>query len=360
MEQNTRYLDFFLGALSPAGFHGYFAELTAQPGVTPFLLKAGPGCGKSTLMKKLAARGEGTVERIHCSSDPDSLDGVVFWRQNAAILDATAPHALEPACPVAVEQVVSLYHTLDRAKLQASAEEVKALFGRCACLQGRAARYLAAAGGLLLENRRLAAGVLDEEKVRRYARHLADRRLPRRAGPGRERVRLLSAVTPRGVLAYRETGTALAPRILVLEDEYGAASRVLLETLRREALARGQEFITCRCALAPEDKIDHLLFPELGLAVLTSNSWHPMTFEGQQRVRCARFADRAGLRARRQRLRFNQKAAAQLLEQTSALQREAKAAHDRLEEYYKGAADFARVEAIGAETARAMGLAAEG
>lgn len=359
MEQNARYLDFFLGALSPAGFHGYFAELAAQPGLTPFLIKAGPGCGKSTLMKKLAALGSGTVERIHCSSDPDSLDGAVFWGPNTAILDATAPHALEPACPVAREQVVSLYHTLDRTRMQAAAEPVAALFGRCACLQSRAARYLAAAGGLLLENRRLAAGVLDEGKTRRYALGLAERRLPRREGPGRESVRLLSAVTPEGVLTYRETVPALADDILVLQDEYGAASRLILQLLRQQALERGHFVITCRCALAPEEKIDHLLFPELGLAVLTSNSWHPMAFAGQQNVRCARFADREGLRARRQRLRFNQRAAAELLAQTSALQREARAAHGQLEDYYKGAADFARVEAIGAETARAMGLVAE-
>ena len=183
MERNTRYLDFFLGALSPAGFHGYFAQLTAQPGLTPFLIKAGPGCGKSTMMKKLADLGSGTVERIHCSSDPASLDGAVFWEQNTAILDATAPHTLEPACPVAVEQVVSLYHTLDRTRMQANAEAVRALFGRCSCLQGRAARYLAAAGALLLENRRLAAGVTDESKARRYAARLAERRMPRREGP---------------------------------------------------------------------------------------------------------------------------------------------------------------------------------
>lgn len=356
MERNTRYLDFFLGALSPAGFHGYFDQLTAQPGLTPFLIKAGPGCGKSTMMKKLAALGSGTVERIHCSSDPASLDGAVFWEQNTAILDATAPHTLEPACPVAMEQVVSLYHTLDRARMQANAEEVRALFGRCSCLQGRAARYLAAAGALLLENRRLAAGVADVGKARRYAARLAERRMPRREGPGRESVRLLSAVTPDGILVYRNTVEALAEDILVLRDEYGAVSRVILAELRRQALERGLFVITCRCPLAPEDKIDHLLLPELGLAVLTANSWHPMEFCGQHNVRCSRFADPEGLRARRQRMRFNQKAAAELLAQTSALQREARCVHNELETYYRSAADFARVDAVMAETACAMGL----
>ena len=47
-------VDFFLGATTPAGFKGYFAPLRREPGMQLVLLKSGPGCGKSTLMKRLA------------------------------------------------------------------------------------------------------------------------------------------------------------------------------------------------------------------------------------------------------------------------------------------------------------------
>ena len=46
-------VDFFLGALSPAGFTGWFAQAAAEDGQTAWLIKAGPGCGKSTLMRRL-------------------------------------------------------------------------------------------------------------------------------------------------------------------------------------------------------------------------------------------------------------------------------------------------------------------
>ena len=85
-------VDFFLGTTTPAGFRGYFQELGQEPEMQLYLIKSGPGCGKSTLMKQLARSSDGPVQRIHCSSDPDSLDGVVFCDKNAAILDATAPH----------------------------------------------------------------------------------------------------------------------------------------------------------------------------------------------------------------------------------------------------------------------------
>ena len=87
-------VDFFLGTTTPAGFHGYFRELGQEPGMQLYLIKSGPGCGKSTMMKQLAQLSQGPVQRIHCSSDPNSLDGVVFCDKQAAILDATAPHTM--------------------------------------------------------------------------------------------------------------------------------------------------------------------------------------------------------------------------------------------------------------------------
>ena len=47
-------IDFFLGATTPAGFKGYFEPLRHEPGMQMYLIKSGPGCGKSTLMKRLA------------------------------------------------------------------------------------------------------------------------------------------------------------------------------------------------------------------------------------------------------------------------------------------------------------------
>ena len=131
-------IDFFLGATTPAGFKGYFEPLRHEPGMQMYLIKSGPGCGKSTLMKRLARaaeqRGELT-QRIHCASDPDSLDGVILPGQHRAIVDATAPHVVEPDAPGADEVVVSLYHTIDAEKLHQCTDEVKALFARNALLR---------------------------------------------------------------------------------------------------------------------------------------------------------------------------------------------------------------------------------
>ena len=353
-------IDFFLGATTPAGFKGYFEPLRHEPGMQMYLIKSGPGCGKSTLMKRLARaaeqRGELT-QRIHCASDPDSLDGVILPGQHRAIVDATAPHVVEPDAPGADEVVVSLYHTIDADALHPPKDEVTALFARNQLLRSRAARYVASAGSLLLDSRRAEACSANCEKVRRYVKRLCTRLLPRTEGTASEELRLLSAITPKGMVFYRGTVEALADRYVVFRDDYGAVSRLLLELIRAEALARGYHIITCPCAIHPDDKIDHLFIPALRLAFLTVHWLHPVQLHGLQAVRCPRFVDRENLAGYRARLRFNVRAAAELLEQAADLMAQAKACHDELETYYRAAVDFGKVDEAAAQCAGMLGLA---
>lgn len=345
----SRTTDFFLGATTPAGFKGYFEALRKEPGIRMYLIKSGPGCGKSTLMKRLAQQAEAVgepIERVHCASDPDSLDGVIFLNKKAAIVDATAPHVVEPDAPGADEVVVSLYHTIDAEAIHPHCDEVKELFRKNAVLRSRASRYVASAGSLLLDSRRAEACSANFEKVRRYVKRLCARVLPRTDGTPSEELRLLSAITPKGIVFYKNTVETLADRTVVFHDDYGAVSRLLLELIRAEALARGYHIITCPCAMHPEDKIDHIIIPSLRLAFLTDNRWHPVQVPGVQAVRCTRFVDRENLSGYRARLRFNERAAAELLEQAVALMAQAKSCHDELETYYRAAVDFTQVEQV--------------
>ena len=45
---------YFLGGTSPTGFRSKFIEQIKKPGYYTYILKGGPGTGKSTLMKKVA------------------------------------------------------------------------------------------------------------------------------------------------------------------------------------------------------------------------------------------------------------------------------------------------------------------
>lgn len=78
-----------------------------------FVLKGGPGTGKSTLMRRIADFGaqQGyAVCCVLCSSDPASLDGVILERgeRRCAVLDGTAPHMRDASVPGAIDTLTDL------------------------------------------------------------------------------------------------------------------------------------------------------------------------------------------------------------------------------------------------------------
>ena len=93
-------IQYFLGANSPTGFYSLYSELLPpETASVIYILKGGPGCGKSTLMRQVAqqaAQAGETVEYILCSGDPDSLDAILLPGKKAALVDGTAPHDTAP------------------------------------------------------------------------------------------------------------------------------------------------------------------------------------------------------------------------------------------------------------------------
>ena len=90
---------FFLGANSEEGFFSLYDQLLGGRLDDLMILKGGPGCGKSTFMRRVGAAMERAGERIvyiNCSGDPDSLDAAIFLDRNAAIVDGTSPHGTAP------------------------------------------------------------------------------------------------------------------------------------------------------------------------------------------------------------------------------------------------------------------------
>lgn len=77
------------------GFYSFYDYMVSPQVERKIVLKGGPGVGKSTFMKKLGedfANAEIDVEFHWCSSDNESLDGVVIGRQQFCVVDGTAPH----------------------------------------------------------------------------------------------------------------------------------------------------------------------------------------------------------------------------------------------------------------------------
>lgn len=96
MKPDRKTLRFLLGANTPQGFVSRFDQFAdADDDWRLFVIKGGPGSGKSTMMKKIAETLQekfGEIEMIYCSSDVDSLDGVIVPGLKFSICDGTPPH----------------------------------------------------------------------------------------------------------------------------------------------------------------------------------------------------------------------------------------------------------------------------
>ena len=350
MNKAGRATDFFIAANGPMGFVSYFEELCQEEALEHLLiLKAGPGCGKSTLMKRMAAlrEGEEEVQRLHCSADPESLDGVLFSGSRLAIVDGTAPHVIEPTFPGAFERVVDLYHCLDEEKLKTHRAEIveahrnnKALLARCRSLIG-------GAGALVGEIYQIAAPCTDREKILRYTASLSKRlAASKKEGRGRESRRFLTCLGAGDQASFPANIPTLCSQTVVLHDRWGAAGRIFMESLKEHLLEAGYDVICCPCPLFPHHKIEHLFVPELGLGVFTSNDFHAFDLPGAKNIHARRFTQMQPLDAKSARVRFHMKAAKNLLSQADTLMKEAKAWHDQLEKYYVSACDFTEIDSI--------------
>ena len=122
------YCSFFLGANSGHGFHSFYDELIDLTTANcVYILKGGPGSGKSSIMKKVAAAASDkgySIERIYCSSDPDSLDAIIIPALGKAIVDGTSPHIVEPKYPLAVERYIDLGKFADYSELSKNKDEI--------------------------------------------------------------------------------------------------------------------------------------------------------------------------------------------------------------------------------------------
>lgn len=339
-----RKVAFFLGANAPSGFYSLYDEmLEPEKARRVFLLKGGAGCGKSSLMGRVAEQLEKAgepVEYIYCSGDPDSLDAVIFPRIQAAITDATAPHVQEPSLPGVVESYVDLGRFYDHTGLAEKREDIAAATKDYKSHYGRAYRCLTAAAQLMEDNRSLLLTSQLEEKMAKRARGILSREVKktRRQQPGRMIRRFLGAVSCQGLSCRFDTADAFCSKVYELCDTYGLGAG-MLTALAAGAMGAGYDVILCPCPLFP-DRAEHLIIPELGLGFVTSTPTLPYTGRPYRRVRLDAMVDAETMRTYKSRLKFSRKVIASLLTEATGALAQAKAGHDVLEKLYNPHVNF--------------------
>ncbi len=255
---------YYLGANTPAGFRSEYGTLQTDSRIrTLRILKGGSGCGKSTLMRTVAARAERiglACELIPCSSDPDSLDGLVVPEAGLGIVDGTAPHVIEPRLCGVKENYVNLGACYDEALLRELEPALRAAKAANAACYGPAYAALAASAAVRLTVRSL-ADQTDTKQALLHAREQLLNGMPEKAeSPGAVRRCFLTAFTPAGI-------RSCVPELRTLwgiRDGFGLAGGLIRE-LARFWRAAGEEIVLAMDPMEP-DSAAGLIVPgrELG------------------------------------------------------------------------------------------------
>ncbi|MDD6035066.1 MAG: hypothetical protein PUC30_02540 [Lachnospiraceae bacterium] len=320
---------YFSGSNSGDGFFNYF------DGIVPpwahlkryFMIKGGPGVGKSTLMKRVAEKAEQAgeeVERFYCSGDPDSLDAVRLVEREIVFADATAPHCMDPRFPGAVEEIVNLGEQIDRARIVKYRDAVEMLFNKNKESYRKAYAFLGAAKALETERYKEIASCADNEKIAKCAKEIAEL-----AGKKEERqIRrlFLDAISCKGCLSFVSRVTD-GNKVYRITGEY----KDVVADLLSAAVEADRKEVFCS-PLRPQC-VNHMLLRDSAI-LLTSEEGTDGTellSENFLKKECDKTTE----------VFFNE--ARHMEEEAMKCLRECKKIHDELEEIYKASVNFERI-----------------
>lgn len=342
---------FFLGTNTPVGFYSLFNELyNPYDNWNMYIIKGGPGTGKSSLMKKIAVAAEKreyNVERIPCSSDPLSLDGVIIPELKIAIADGTSPHVIDPVFPGVCEHIIDLGQYWNVKKLKSNNLKIKKTTMTNSDFHKQCIKYLKAAAVIENELELITDKFFKKDKADRFIARFCENNLSSTDNnKGICKKRFLSAVTPIGIVVQYDSLFNLCDNIITISDNNSSISNYILEHINKYAEEKKIDRILCMCPMNPEKRIEHIIFPDLKLGLFTSNMYHPMIKKNNKTVRSERFIDESTASEYKNKISFLNKARLELVGESVKSLENAKAAHDVLESYYIAAMDFSGVSSM--------------
>ncbi len=336
------FSSFFLGANSGHGFHSFYDELIdLHDANSVYILKGGPGSGKSSLMRTLIRKADKLnipFERILCSSDPDSLDGVVFPTFRTAVCDGTAPHIVEPKFPLAVERYINLSSFADIPKIQEKKDDIIKVKEKYSTYFNRAYRMTACAEKIDDELFDKAIGTLSIEYLKKKARGIISREVIGKGSGKSFKRRFCEAISPKGYMSLLYDKEFNISRTFIIEDSYGLA-HFLLNTIKDACLAADYSCIGCFSPLKPSQMV-HLYIPELSLCFITSSRDIPISGAHYRKLRLDSAVESSLSPLERAKLKKLRALRKNFINEACEILVTAKLVHDDLENLYNPHIDF--------------------
>jgi hypothetical protein len=345
MMQKGKARNMFSGGNTSKGFYSRFDNIISpEEARRIFLIKGGPGTGKSTFMKNVSEimtdRGY-DVELMHCSSDSNSLDGIVVPELRAALIDGTAPHATDPKVPGAVDEIINLGEYWSEEALAGKRTEIMRINSEIKFFFQRAYRYLKAAYHIYEDSSALYGSAMNRAGLSSIAAEFTGilfDMLPIAERPGRRRCLYASAITPDGLVSYVDDLMTL-DNIYVFEGFPGSGTDIVLERIKAAAVERGFDVEAFYCGFDP-NKLEHLIIPELNTAFSTAGKYHSTDACAIKKVEFRELLDCSAISGLSPEPDYNGYEFDRLLDKAVEMISNAKMLHDELEACYIPHMDF--------------------
>ncbi len=341
-------MSFFAASNSADGFKNYYKGCFERVDRL-FIIKGGPGTGKSTFMRRAAdmaeARG-GSVERYYCSSDHTSLDGVIFdcGGETVGMIDGTFPHPYIERLPGVREEIVNTGAFWDRKMLKKNGDKIRELSQKKSLCYDRAYEYLRACGNL-----NEVYNSYGRSKINTAKMNGAVDRLMRALPDGQSFCADIALVNCIGMLgrAHLDTFERESDKIYLIVGDYGGEEylRMLLEAARRKKLR-------VRVSQSPiyYRELDGIYLEESRLWFVKEAALPELARETHRDkirlINMGRFQTSEGQEQNKKEIKYCKKLLTTCVAGAESELERAGIYHFELEQIYKSAMDFERLEAF--------------
>ena len=259
----------FLGGNTSEGFFSFYNEAFSRSSDEHlYILKGGSGVGKSSFMKTVAGHYSKkgiAVEYYHCSSDPDSLDGIYLKELKVGILDGTSPHIVDPKLPIAFDEIIDLANFIDKRKISKEREKIFKLIEEKQRLYAAAYNLLKAAFSVQRSGDELIVTHADNVRRDRIINQITDG-LKSKDTHFSPRMAFACAYTSKGFISYADS-LFKDTKIIALRGS-AVISRKILAQIENHLNLKGLPHQNFYCPLFPRE-IEHIIVDDYSLSFVT-------------------------------------------------------------------------------------------
>ena len=274
---SAKIINYFACANSALGFVSFFED-NIKGLDRLYILKGGPGTGKSTLMKKIGnewyQRGF-DVEYIHCSSDSSSIDGAIIPALGIGIVDGTAPHITEPQAPGAIEEYVNLGIAWDSKKLSVHKDEILDIKSKISSCFENAYQQFKEALSIHDEWEEIYLDNINFGKLNEITDTIIDSFFKHKSVNRQSVVknRFFGGFSPKGSVDFVMDLTRDIGKRYFIKGRPGSGKSTMLKKIARAAQEKGFDTEIYHCGFDP-NSLDMVILRELDIAIFDSTAPH--------------------------------------------------------------------------------------